>query len=177
MDIFNEYIIKRKRSGKDYLKIFGMIFGSVILYYIVMLLLSRLGSYGTVLIFPALAGVVFLDWYVIRSFRVEFEYSVTNGYMVIDKIIARSRRKRQIAFECRDVDEMKKFDEEAAEQRTFDQILRMDDNNPESTQWSVELMHKDLGHVLVVFTPSERILAAMKPFLKRQVAFHAFNRA
>ena len=53
MDIFNEYIIKRKRSGKDYLKIFGMIFGSVILYYIVMLLLSRLGSYGTVLIFPA----------------------------------------------------------------------------------------------------------------------------
>ena len=96
MDIFNEYIIKRKRSGKDYLKIFGMIFGSVILYYIVMLLLSRLGIYGTVLIFPAPAGVVFLDWYVIRSFRVEFEYSVTNGYMVIDKIIARSRRKRQI---------------------------------------------------------------------------------
>ena len=175
MDIFNEYIVKRKNSGKDYAKIFGIVLGSIVLYYVLLIVLNQLGNYGTMFILPALAGVIFLDWYLIRSFRVEYEYSVTNGYMVIDKIIARSRRKRQITFECRDVDEMKKFNPDEAAQKTFDKILYTDDNKPDSDAWSMELTHKDLGHVLVVFSPSDRILAAIKPFLKRQVAFHAFG--
>ena len=70
---------------------------------------------------------------------------------------------------------MKKFNPDEAAQKTFDKILYTDDNKPDSDAWSMELMHKDLGHVLVVFSPSDRILAAIKPFLKRQVSFHAFG--
>ena len=158
------------------MKICGILCGSVILYYAVMLLLALLGSYGNVLTFPAFFGIIFLDWYLIRSFMIEYEYSVTNGYMVIDRIVARSRRKRMIAFECRDIEKIARYNPQDYEQKTFDQTLMLDDNNPESAQWCIELTHKDLGRALVVFTPSERILAAMKPFLRRQVAFEAFGR-
>ena len=176
MDIFNEHIVKRKRGNKDYLKICGILCGSVVLYYAVMLLLSLLGSYGSMFVFPTLIGIVFLNWYLIRSFMIEYEYSVTNGYMIIDRITARSRRKRMIAFECRDIEKIQKYNPQDYEQKTFDQTLLLDDNDPESVQWCAELTHKDFGRTLVVFTPNDRILAAMKPFLRRQVAFHAFNR-
>ena len=175
MDIFNEYIVKRKRSGKDWAKIVGILIGSLILCYVLMIVVSQMGSAAMPFFFPAIVGVAFLDWYLIRQFCIEYEYSVTNGYLVVDQIIARSRRKRLIAFECRDVDEMKKYDPGQSTE-SLDRVLFADDQNPLSERWSVELMHKDLGHVRLVFTPSERILAAIKPFLKRQVSFHAFGR-
>ena len=82
-----------------------------------------------------------------------------------------------ITFESRDVEAMQIYKEEQYAQRTFGKVLRLDDANPEHEIWCAELTHKDFGQTLVVFSPDERTLAAMKPFLRRQVAFHAFNRA
>lgn len=177
MDIFNEYIVNRKKDGKDFLKMTGIVFGLMVVMYALMIVLSMFGQFGSMLVFPAFVGMLFLDWYLLRNFWVEYEYSVTNGYMIIDLITAKSKRKRMITFECRDIDEICKYHPEKYTQRTFDKIIHADDNNMASDQWCVELVHKDFGRTLVIFTPSERILAAMKPFLKRQVAFNAFGRS
>ena len=176
MDIFNEYIIKRKRTGSDYLKISGILCGSIVLFYVLLNVLALLGQYGTMFIVPVIAGLIFLDWYLVRMFSVEYEYSVTNGYVVVDQIIARSRRKRIVTFESRDIEAMQKYRPEAFAQRSFEKKLDAGDHNPESEQWCAEFTHKDLGRTLLIFTPSERILAAMKPFMRRQVAFNAFGR-
>jgi hypothetical protein len=54
--------------------------------------------------------------------------------------------------------------------------MMLDTNNEEDEHWCVEINHRELGRTLVVFTPTERLLAAMKPFLKRQVSVEAFGR-
>lgn len=176
MDIFNEYIVKRKMDNRDFLKIAGLIVGSVALMFALYTVLPLLGYIGLVLITPCCVGIAVMDWFLIRTFFVEYEYSVTNGYVVIDKIIARNSRKRVLAFECRDVERLAKYDPKAYAGRSFSKTLMLDTNREEDAHWCVEINHRELGRALVVFTPTERILAAMKPFLKRQVSIDAFGR-
>ena len=177
MDVFIEQIVKRKWSNTDYLKVVGVIVGGIVLFIVLNAVGMIIGPQIWLMLFTIIAaGIIFLMWYLISNMRVEFEYSVTNGYVVIDKIISRRKRKRMITFESRDVEVMQPYKQELYTQRTFGKVLRLDDANPENDAWCIELTHKDFGQTLVVFSPDERTLAAIKPFLKRQVAFHAFNR-
>ncbi len=177
MDVFIEQIVKKKWNNTDYLKVAGIIIGGIVLFIVLNYVGLILGFQIWLMLFTIItAGVVFLMWYLISNLRVEFEYSVTNGYVVIDKIISRRRRKRMITFESRDVEVMQEYKDELYAQRTFGKVLRLDDADPAHDAWCIELTHKDFGQTLVVFSPNERTLAAIKPFLKRQVAFHAFNR-
>lgn len=177
LDVFIEQIVKKKWSNKDYLKVAGIIVGGIILFVVLNYVMLLFGFQIWMMMFSIIiAGLIFLAWYLISSMRIEFEYSVTNGYVVIDKIASRRRRKRMITFESRDVEAMQIYKEEAYAQRNFNKVLRLDDADPEHECWCMELTHKDLGQTLIVFSPNERTLAAIKPFLRRQVAFHAFNR-
>ena len=176
MDIFNEYIVKRKMDQRDYLKIAGLIAGSVAVMFALYMVLPLLGAIGMMLLMPCIVGIGVTDWFLIRTFFIEYEYSVTNGYVVIDKIIARNSRKRSLAFECRDVERLAKYDPRAYQGSTFNKTMMLDTNAEEDEHWCVEINHRELGRTLVVFTPTERILAAMKPFLKRQVSVEAFGR-
>ncbi len=176
MDIFNEYIVKRKMDQRDYLKITGLVVGSAAVMFALYMVLPLLGAIGMMLLMPCIVGIGVTDYFLIRTFFIEYEYSVTNGYVVIDKIIARNSRKRVLAFECRDVERLAKYDPQKYQGRTFNKTVMADTNMEEDTHWGVEINHRELGRTLVVFTPTERILAAMKPFLKRQVSIEAFGR-
>ena len=177
MDVFIEQIVKKKWNNKDYLKIAGIIIGGIVLFFVLNYVGLMLGFQIWMMLFTIItARIVFLIWYLISNMRVEFEYSVTNGYVVIDKIVSRRRRKRMITFESRDVEAMQIYKPELYAERNFGKVLELYDANPDHEAWCMELTHKDYGHTLVVFSPDERTLAAIKPFLKRQVAFHAFNR-
>jgi hypothetical protein len=176
MDIFNEYIVKRKMDQRDYAKIVGLIVGSVAVMFALYMVLPLLGAIGLMLVLPCVVGIGVTVWFMIRTFMLEYEYSVTNGYVVIDKIIARNSRKRELAFECRDVERLAKYDPKNYQGRNFNKVMMLDTNNEEDEHWCVEINHRELGRTLVVFTPTERLLAAMKPFLKRQVSVEAFGR-
>lgn len=176
MDIFNEYIVKRKMDQRDYLKIAGLVVGSAAVMFALYMVLPLLGAIGMMLLMPCIVGIGVTDYFLIRTFFIEYEYSVTNGYVVIDKIIARNSRKRVLAFECRDVERLVKYDPQKYQGRTFNKTVMADTNIEEDAHWCVEINHRELGRTLVVFTPTERILAAMKPFLKRQVSMEAFGR-
>lgn len=177
MDVFIEQIVKKKWNNANYLKVAGIIIGGIFLFLVVnYAALVFLPQIVPMLFTVLLAGDIFLMWYLISNMRVEFEYSVTNGYVMIDRIVSRRRRKRMITFESRDVEAMQIYREETYAQRDFGQVLRLDDADPEHEAWCMELTHRDFGKTLIVFSPNERTLAAIKPFLKRQVAFHAFNR-
>ena len=176
MDIFNEHIVKRKLDSKDGLKMAGLVVGSLAVIFALLVVLPLLGYIGVMLIVPLCVGIGVMDWFLIRTFFVEFEYSVTSGYFVVDKIIARNSRKRVVAFECRDVERLSKYDPKAYVGRSFNHTIQADSNSEEDAHWCIEINHRELGRSLVIFTPTERILAAMKPFLKRQVSADAFGR-
>ena len=144
MDVFIEQIVKKKWNNKDYLKIAGIIIGGIVLFFVLNYVGLMLGFQIWMMLFTIItAGIVFLMWYLISNMRVEFEYSVTNGYVVIDKIVSRRRRKRMITFESRDVEAMQIYKPELYAERNFGKVLELYDANPDHEAWCMELTHKD----------------------------------
>jgi hypothetical protein len=102
MDIYLENIVKKKKDKKDILKIVGIILAGFIVSDLV-ILLSFLISFLRAISVILFAGVWFGVYWLISSWNLEFEYSVTNGEIDVDSIISRRKRKRLLSVRVRDI--------------------------------------------------------------------------
>lgn len=92
MDLFMEHIVKHKRETKDYVIIgLSIVLGLILLYFSQIMLMIELLAAMWLL---AVAGIVFLVFILIKRTNVEYEYILTNKELDVDKITAKSRRKR-----------------------------------------------------------------------------------
>ena len=97
-DVFIERMVKKKFDTKDILIIVGIVLAVMVLMPILLLLSMQYGLFMIGLL--AAAGLVFGGYKLLTMRMLEYEYSLTNGYISIDKIMNRSSRKRMTAFEC-----------------------------------------------------------------------------
>ena len=169
MDVFVEQIIKRKLSAKDFLIFFGILILGVVLILASMLFLPSM-------FFLVVIGVCVGGYFLMGTRNLEFEYSVTNGDLTVDKIINRRSRKRVISFDVHDVEEIGKYDAARQAGRQYDKKIFVSTTDEGKDGWFLHFRHKDFGNTLLVFSPNERVLEAIKPFLPKQVAFSAFGR-
>lgn len=176
MDTFFEQIVaKRKSFGEIFLQTGIWVFG--IFIGIWLLLFSFLNYHA---FFMAVALLVMLLWvgmyYLSRSMNIEFEYSVTNGSFDLDKITAKSKRRRLAAFECKNVERFGRYDPAAHQNVKYDKKIIAASGKPSDEQYFLTVRLPEGGHTLMVITPNDRVLGAIKQFLPRQVAQDA-NRA
>ncbi len=169
MDIFVEQLIKKKAGPKDYAIIFATILGAVILVMASVIFLIQIALL-------VLIGVCFGAYYLITSRSLEFEYSVTNGSITIDKVISRRKRKRVIAVEAHDIEDMGKFKPEVARNKSGFKTVFASQYDDGRDAWYFCAHTAKEGNVLVVFDPDEKVLNAIKPFMPRQVSFVVFGR-
>ncbi|XOQ44740.1 MAG: BPH-5 domain-containing protein [Clostridium sp.] len=169
MDIFVEQLIKKKFGLKDYLFISAVLLVSVVLAIVLAVLVPPLAIF-------IWAGIVYGDYYFITSRNLEFEYSITNGDITIDKIIYRRKRKRVISVDAHTVEEMGKYDSSKHSGKTYTERIFASETDSGENAWFFTARHPQKGNVLVVFSPNEKTLDAIRPFLPRQVAMDAFGR-
>jgi hypothetical protein len=168
MDIFVEQLVKKKHGTKDYL-----IIGAIVLGGLVLILASFLIP---AISFLVIVGVIFGAYYLISARNVEFEYSVTNGDITIDKIINRRNRKRVVSLDAHDIEDMGKFRPEIVRNKNGYKPYYVSQTDSGENSWYFCAHTSKYGNVLVVFDPNERVMEAIKPFIPRQVAFVVFGR-
>lgn len=166
MDVFVEQIVRKKFGPKDYLVTFGCILGSCLLIFLAFLFLVQIFVF-------VVAGVCFGAYYLITSRNLEFEYSVTNGDLTIDKIISRRSRKRVISLDCKLVETIGKYKPEEHTAKHYDKKFITSIYDDGRNAWCMTLQHPKHGRILVVFSPNERILESVVSFIPRQVALEA----
>ncbi len=167
MDIFVEYLVKKKTTAVTVLLKIAIVIVSLALIAFLFLLSFSLGSLSIIAI-AAAVGAGYGGWYLLTSFNVEYEYSFTNGEIDIDKITAQRKRKRLITVVCREVEAIGKYNPAAhahAEYKT--KIFACADPQDTENTWYVIYKSVNFGRTLVVFNPPEKMLTAMKPFLPR----------
>ena len=101
-DVFVEQIVKKKFGPKDY----AVTVLAVLVGLIVIALSFLVPAVGVLILVLAAVGV----YYLITARNLEFEYSVTNGDITIDKIINRRKRKRVINTDAQYIDDIGKYD-------------------------------------------------------------------
>ena len=107
MDFFSEYIVKRRKTVVDYLIIAGFYFAAFLLSIIFFLTSQWTLGLWTLLVAASWFGAFWLS----KSRYIEFEYALTNNELDIDKILAKSRRKRLITVNFKQIDICAKTDD------------------------------------------------------------------
>jgi len=106
MDMFIEKMVARRRRGKDYVMAAATVFLTLLLSLISFFLIGSL----PVLLFLVpflpliLGGLIFICYRIIAIQNIEFEYSLTNNELDIDKIFARRRRKRALTLNIQNIE-------------------------------------------------------------------------
>ncbi len=164
-DIFVEYMVQRGMTPGLRLRQLLIVLGGGIALFLAFLLSPMAGGLGFLVILAGL-GIGFLAWRLARAQQVEFEYALTNGEFDLDKIIARSSRKRLLTFHCRDVEQLVPFT--AGEKLPSGTIMACSSPQDDSL-WRCTVKHPQRGSVTFVFNASESLLGAMSKFLPGSV--------
>lgn len=107
MDIFCEYIVKKKPTLKDRVKQVGIILAAIVLSELFLVLNNLLFGFGFILIAAVIYGAVYL----FKRTNLEYEYILTNSILDIDKIFAKSSRKRVESIDFKNVESFGKADD------------------------------------------------------------------
>lgn len=171
MDIFNEQLIKRKdrpieKAMKIIIAVIAML---VIMLCLVCAIFGIFGSLSGLMIIVA-AAVGAGAFFYLRSLSVEYEYSLTNGELDIDKIIGRSKRKHMYSFRLNSVEEFGSYnrDREMLSRRTFDFRVSPSNLMDEGLFYCV-VRDPEHGVGLIVLQPNDKMKDSMKLFIPRQV--------
>lgn len=162
MDTFYEQIVKMRLNGKAK----GMIAAIIVIDILVLAGLL----YFSLLVAPTFAfliivAVIYGSYKLISMLSVEFEYIFTNGDLDIDKITAKSSRKRMVSIKCGEVIKFGEYKGQPAPGSVKNTLVFC---NPDS-EGQLYLIAKDrnLGMVMLVIAPEERVREAIEESIPR----------
>ena len=173
-DIFIEYMVRRRSTAKIKLLKLGIVLLAIVVGGALFVASSLIEAISFLSV-AFLAGAGFGAYHLITSMNVEFEYSLTNGELDVDKIVAERKRRRLVTVRCRDVMDFGRYNEDDHKSKTYQNKIFACDNPKNDDVWFFTFPDKLKGETLLVFNASERMLSGMKPFLPRILFRKAFG--
>ena len=160
MDTFVEQIVVKKKGMKEIAVIVGVLLLALILVLLSYVFLGMLFALVAV-------GVGYGAWWLITSQNVEFEYSVTNGDIDIDQIIAQRKRKRIVSVTGAKIESFAPYNPAEYAARPFDRTVMAAPSPDAPDTWCFTYHSKKNGHTLVIFQPEKRVIDALKVGLSK----------
>lgn len=168
MDNFAEQLVKRENLPSDNSRKTVLFIGEVLLVLVLgAIFVLTLGTFIAILALLLLIASVFGAKKLLEGFSVEYEYTLTNGELDIDKIIAQKKRKTLITIDVKKISKIAVFDENVPDNASLTIVLASD--NIDSHEYYADFTHDDFGDVRLIFSPNEKILEAIKIYLPLRV--------
>lgn len=160
MDTFIEQLVTIKKTGKTWAAYLGIALAAIILMTVSFLFFKS--------IFIALDALILFGAYKLYSMlSIEYEYIITNSTVDIDKIVAKSSRKRVVSFDLTVVLRIEKYTGSLPADIAKDCFFACN----EKDENALAVVYKEEGkpQKVFVFAPDERTRNAMKKFLPRHI--------
>lgn len=171
MDIFVEQIVKKTASGKDW--------ALRVLIGIAMGVLSAAALFVFFFILPIpaaglllVAGIFWGGYRLITNSDCEYEYIVTNGEIDIDKIIAKRKRVRLITAKASTFEAFGEYNGSTPDTESGVTVVSaagVNESEADTKMYYADFKHPSAGNVRLIFTPEERVIDAIYPFLPRPI--------
>ncbi len=165
MDTFVEQIVVKKKDTKEKVFIIGVVFAAIVLMGLIFLLLGGMLSLMAILWIAIGYGV----WWLVTNQNVEFEYSITNGDVDIDRIVARRKRNRLVSVRGQKIEEAGKYDAARMQARRFDRMVMAAPSLAEEGLYYFTYHSKKNGSTIVIFQPDERVKEAFYKSLPKLI--------
>lgn len=160
MDTFVEQIIAIKKTSKTWLAYAGITVAAIILMTAVFIIVKELA--------PVLDFFIFLGAYKLYMMQsIEYEYIVTNSTMDIDKIVAKSSRKRVVSLDLTSVQRIEKYTGALPHDTPKDIFFAC--NKKDENAFILFYKKEGKPQKAFVFAPNEKMIDGMKKFLPRHI--------
>ncbi len=152
MDIFCEYMVKRKKQKVDYILEAILIVAAIYFSFIAFAMMPLFKSFTLLVI----AAIWYGAFYLIRRKDIEYEYTLTNNILDIDRIFAKKTRKQITSIDIAKVDYIRPADKQDYEKNPelFDHYLC---ECKESKNTYVLVFARDGKVHRVFFTPNDKM--------------------
>ena len=167
-DIYTEYMVVKKPTALDTVKKLGIATASIFICAVLFVISGYVGVFKPFAILGGLAAL-YGGWYFMNNQNLEFEVIVTNGGMDVDKIIARRDRKRLVSVNCANFEEFGKYNPEASKAQSCTTVVKACDSEKSDNVYYGIFRHPSKGKTMIIFNANEKVLAAMKPYVPRNV--------
>ena len=170
-DVVFEQIIKKKNELWDYVKFFLIVFLCLAVPGLIVTLVGGLiDPVFALTLSPYLfIAAVVLMIFLLRNMSYEYEYTFVNGELSIDKIIAKTKRKRMISFDVKNIDDMGIYDpKECKWDKSVTKLIYTDTYSGNGDLY-MAFPHPAIGRCVVVIKSSEKIAKGFKPFVSRNI--------
>lgn len=176
-DVFIERMIKKRFESTDVLVLLGILAAMVVVVFIgfVVGFMVTVMPMLTILI---AAGAGYGGYKLLTMRMLEYEYSLTNGYVAVDKIMNRASRKRMTSFECSSAEDIGEYQKNEArlKNQSFDARIYATEYADHRNSWYMIVRSQKTGKTLVVFDPDEELLEGIKRFIPKTLKFEKFGR-
>lgn len=176
-DIFIEQLVKRKRRVKDTVIFIALLILLLLIpaTFVVLAVKAIVPAYCIHISFFLFVFGVWLAWYVRSHQNVEFEYQMVQDTLVVSKIIAKRKRREIIKADVRKFDILSNGENPQVKKLKLVRAYEAAENpgDGKGTYYAV-YQHPVYGRCAVIFSPNERILEAMKPYLKKDIVLKLF---
>jgi hypothetical protein len=169
-DFIIEKIVKRMRKPKDvFLTVLLIISAtSFILFLILLPLVFEL--FLAVLSLILIPLVIYLLYRLITGMNKEYEYSLTNDMITIDRIVAKKRRKSLYNGSIKDFQLVASLDGDEFDQYLEQNCLRLDvrSGEPDKEDWFIVTKHEG-STLLILFEIDDRIKEHIRRYNPRSI--------
>lgn len=171
MDIFVEQIVKKPTDGKVWTirVLIGLAMG--ILLALSLFVLFIIPIVGLAMAF----GVFWGGFRLITNSDCEYEYIVTNGEIDVDKIIAQRKRVRLITAKAPTFEAFGEYTDNTPDTSadvTIVNAVGVNESSAETKTYYADFKHASAGNVRLIFSPEERVVDAITPFLSSQLKYN-----
>lgn len=174
LDIFNEQIVKRAKKPKQLIiKIISVII-LITVPVVCTVLAFTVTTYMFYIGFFLFIAGIYVVWYVFNIQKVDFEYSVSGGDLDISKIIALRKRKKICRVKIGEIDVLGKGEKTVDGMRFTKTFIAAGDLDRDDENYYAVYNDAAYGKCLLIFSPNEKILEAMKSSLKKDLVLKLF---
>lgn len=166
MDVFMEKMVTKRKTAVDSLIMAGVVFGIIVVLFLVINFMQYLAGMWLFII----AIAIYLGVMVIRTRNVEFEYTVTNGDLDVDRIAAQRKRKRIFSGSCKNFEiiaSMKSGQYNANYDTIKNRIAACSSMGAPGVFFVVTNYKSE--RTILFFEPEERMLNNFKTFIPRKI--------
>ncbi len=160
MDTFFEQIIKIKKTAKTFL-------GYAMITLAALILIAASWIFLRDLTIVVAALVVWGAFKLYEMLDIEYEYIITNSSFDIDKISAKSSRKRIFSFDLTNVERVEKYRKDMPQDIIKDAALTC--NGDENDAIVLVIHPEGKAKKTVIIAPDQRMRQAMKKFMPKYV--------
>lgn len=162
MDVFYEQLVEKIPTSNDNAKKLGIYAGAIIIAIAIIFLTisSMFAPIGILLGIGAMFGAYYLG----TNLFTEYEYTITNGEIDIDKISGKRSRSRLLTVKVSDFTDFGIYSENIPESDDLTIVLASE--NSTENDWFADFEIENYGKTRLIFTPNDEFLDNIKPFLK-----------